>query len=154
VRLSTPELLASTLPVHRAASAHVLAADSDYSLVKELQQKSFRVSYDTLATALAMAPVRLPTIPYPASLSRLASRFACVSRCWVANLIASFSVVNRLLENSFQSFSRAVNTLLQSRSRCIGEQIIGSLTDSPPSTQPAGLFLFYVGKKDAVRRVE
>jgi hypothetical protein len=33
------EILASAGPVHGAAAAHVLAADSDYSLVKELSEK-------------------------------------------------------------------------------------------------------------------
>jgi len=73
VPLSTREILASANPYKRPASAHVLAADSDYSLVKELSRKIRRhktvaFSSKTPATALAMALVRLPTIPYPASL--------------------------------------------------------------------------------------
>jgi hypothetical protein len=147
VRLSTRDSRLGR-PVQRAASAHVLAADSDYSLVKEqTRQKGFRVSCDTLATALAMALVRLPTISYPASLSRLASRLSCVSRCWVANLIASFSVVNHLPENSFRRFREAVKTPPDGGSRCIGGRIIGSLTDLPHGDKPAGLFLIRVRKK-------
>jgi hypothetical protein len=53
----------------------------------------------------------------------------------------------------FSRLREAANSPQSCGSRCIGEQIIGSLTDLPPSHTPAGSFLFGLERKDATDRV-
>ena len=126
-------LLASTGPVHGAASAHVLAADSDYSLVKELRQEHFRDSRDTPATALAVAFVWLPNN----TVSRVGFK-TCVSFHLRFPVLGreSYRVVFRCQPPTrkffLTRFRVAVATPPEGRSRCIGEPIIGSLTDFQP----------------------